>query len=80
MKAKFEIHENGDYCENYQQDVYDWNGKNVYSVWDLTDCREDAIIGRCLLDSHGWLDAVEYGMRLAKQGYDGTERIIVRED
>lgn len=50
------------------QEVYD-GGSQLFRVYDLTDCPEDAIIGRDLFDAHQWLEAVRYGMELAKQGY-----------
>lgn len=50
------------------QEVYD-NGRQLFRVYDLTDCPEDAIIGRDLFNAHQWLRAVRYGMELAKQGY-----------
>lgn len=50
------------------QEVYD-GGSQLFRVYDLCDCPEDAIIGRDLFDAHQWLEAVRYGMELAKQGY-----------
>lgn len=50
------------------QEVYDGICQ-LFRVYDLTDCPEDAIIGRDLFDAYQWLDAVRYGMELAKQGY-----------
>lgn len=50
------------------QEVYD-GGSLLFRVYDLCDCPEDAIIGRDLFDAHQWLEAVRYGMELAKQGY-----------
>ena len=50
------------------QEVYDGKSQ-LFRVYDLTDCPEDAIIGRDLFDAYQWLKAVRYGMELAKQGY-----------
>lgn len=50
------------------QEVYDGICQ-LFRVYDLCDCPEDAIIGRDLFDAHQWLEAVRYGMELAKQGY-----------
>lgn len=50
------------------QEVYDGICQ-LFRVYDLCDCPEDAIIGRDLFDAYQWLDAVRYGMELAKQGY-----------
>ena len=44
-------------------------GKEVFSAHNLADCPEDAIIGRDLFDAYDWLDAVKFGMELARQGY-----------
>ncbi len=51
-----------------RQEVYDGE-RQLFRVHDLTDCPEDAIIGRDLFDAYDWLRAVRYGMELAKQGY-----------
>lgn len=50
------------------QEVRDGD-KLVFDVWNLDDCPEDAIIGRSLFDADQWLDAVRYGMELARHGY-----------
>lgn len=47
--------------------------KLCFSVANLDDCPEDAIIGRDLFDAYDYLKAVRYGMELAKQGYDSVE-------
>ncbi len=44
-----------------------------FSVSDLSECPEDAIIGRDLFDADDYLRAVKYGIALAKQGYDDVE-------
>ena len=53
------------------QEVLD-DGKSVFFVYDLTDCPEDAIIGRDLFDAYDWLKAVGYGIELASKGYTGV--------
>lgn len=56
--------------EFYRQEVVDdETGKTVYSVQDLTDCPEDAVIYRDLVSAYQFLDFVRYGMELASQGY-----------
>ena len=57
---------------------YDWEevidrdtGRCLYYVSNLEP--EDAIIGRDLFDGWNWVEAVRYGMELAKQGYDGID-------
>lgn len=54
------------------QEVYDGD-RSVFDVWNLDDCPEDAIIGRSLFDAHDWLAAVNYGIKLARQGYANAD-------
>lgn len=44
-----------------------------YSVYDLTDCPEDAIIGRNLVSASEYLNILKLGMRLAFDGYTDIE-------
>lgn len=73
MIKTFEIHrkESYDYYYEYQK-VTDEKGVK-FIVWNLADNPENAIIGRSLFDADDWIDAVTYGMKLAKQGYDGID-------
>lgn len=41
----------------------------VFRVHNLSECPEDAIIGRDLFDAYDFIRAVEYGMKLAQEGY-----------
>lgn len=41
----------------------------VFSVWNLNECPEDAVIGRDLFDEHDFINAVKLGMKLAQEGY-----------
>ena len=43
--------------------------RTIYSVCNLTQCPEDAIIGRSLVSAEEVIDYIKYGMRLAAQGY-----------
>lgn len=43
--------------------------RTIYSVYNLTDCSEDAIIGRSLVSAEKVIDYIKYGMQLAAQGY-----------
>lgn len=43
--------------------------RTIYSVYNLIDCPEDAIIGRNLVSAEEVIDYIKYGMRLAAQGY-----------
>lgn len=56
------------------QDVSDELGIK-FSVYNLNECPEDAIIGRDLFDASDYLRAVRYGIELAKQGYDEVEYV-----
>lgn len=47
--------------------------KKLYGVSDLSECPEDAIIGRALLSGEEVLDLVELGMNYSKLGYDELE-------
>ena len=72
-------HEYGEPYENYQQMLVDENGKEIFSVWDLTDCPEDAIIGRDLFDADDYVLTLKRGMELAKQGYDDIVLVSEKE-
>lgn len=80
MIKKFEIHqkEGYDYYYDYQR-VKDEEGVK-FSVYNLAECPEDAIIGRDLFDATDWLEAVKYGIELAKQGYDGIEAVTIEDE
>lgn len=60
----------GDIC----QELWDIDDrKELYGVSDLSECPEDAIIGRALLSGEEALDLVELGMNYSKMGYDEIE-------
>lgn len=65
---------------NESQELLDEKGNLIYDVYDLTDCPEDATIHRCLFSAYDYIEAVKYGMELAKEGYTdifcGTEEEI----
>ena len=44
-----------------------------YSVCDLCDCPEDAIIYRDLVSAYDYIDILKLGMRLAFDGYTDIE-------
>lgn len=52
----------------------------LFSVYNLNECPEDAIIGRNLFDADDYIKAVRYGMELARQGYDDVECMICSEE
>ena len=62
------IHVNG-WC-NQTQYLYDLDsGLEIFSVSDLSECPEDAIIGRDLTDAGNIVDFIELGIKYAKEGY-----------
>lgn len=66
---KLDAPEGYDYYYEHEKVIDPDTGKAVFSVYNLADCPEDAIIGRSLFDAHDWLRAVKYGIELARQGY-----------
>lgn len=49
--------------------VFDDNDNMVFSVYNLNECPEDAIIGRDLFDEQDFINAVKLGMKLVQEGY-----------
>lgn len=75
-KLDFYIYEEDDDYDDIIQfqeltEVRDNHGsaRTIYSVCNLTQCPEDAIIGRSLVSAEKVIDYIKYGMRLAAQGY-----------
>lgn len=59
-----------EYGEVHYQKIYDKEeDKRLFSVSNLCECPEDAIIGRSLFDAVDYIRAVKRGIELAKQGY-----------
>lgn len=57
-----------------RQELWDIDDrKKLYEVSDLSECPEDAIIGRALLSGDEVLDLVKLGMSYSKMGYDEIE-------
>ena len=73
---KFSDNERYDYR---RQEVWSDNRdeKVSFSVYDMSECPEDAIIGRDLFDAHDFIKAVKLGFKIAKRGYD---KIRVEEE
>ena len=44
-----------------------------YSVYNMCDCPEDAMIGRDLFSAEDYVDALKLGMKLAEMGYTDIE-------
>lgn len=75
MKYKFFIEEKEDYdtCGTGYQKITDEDGHWLFSVSNLCECPEDAIIGRDLFDAEDYIRAVKFGIELAQKGYDDIE-------
>ena len=71
LKIRYEQNEYEGTC---YQEVNDEFGCR-FSVCNLSECPEDAIIGRELFDASDYLRAIRYGIELAKQGYDSVEYV-----
>lgn len=52
------------------------DGKTIFSVCNLSETPEDAIIGRDLFSAGDYLDAVRLGIKLANFGY--TDVVIAK--
>lgn len=59
--------------ENKEEDI------NFY-VSDLSECPEDACIGRDLFDADDYIAVLEKGMELAKKGYTKIDVEEIKED
>lgn len=80
---KLKLMENIDnYDECCFQELWSEDEKVHYSVSNLCECPEDAIIDRDLVSADEIVDFIELGMRLAEKGYDriSVERIKVNPD
>lgn len=62
-----------DYEDVRGQELYNEIEKINFSVYNLADCPEDAIIGRDLFTADDYIDALHKGMELAKKGYTDIE-------
>lgn len=80
--AKFYIGKNEAGIPNYHSvDVYgNEECNNIFICSNLSDCPENAVIGGNLFDGYDYISAVEFGMRLAKLGYDSIDYELVDDD
>lgn len=69
----------GDY-HRYEELVDKDTDKTVYSVCNLTDCPEDAIILRSLVSAEEILKYIRIGMDLCANGYGDVELEYVKLD
>ena len=53
----------------HSQNMYSKDRKMGYYVQSLTDCPEDAIIGRDLVSAEEIINYIKFGMKLAQEGY-----------
>lgn len=49
----------------------------LYAISNMSECPEDAVIGRGLFTADEYVDAIRFGMNLASQGY--TDIIVERD-
>lgn len=62
--------------EPEHQEVWDPDKNScLFSVGNLWECPEDAIIERALHDSDDAKDLIEYGIQYAKEGYDSIKLV-----
>ena len=82
MKKKiiFNIIEDCYEGERYHKIVDKDDNTVLFSCSNLSECPEDAIIGRDLFDGEDYIEAVEFGMRLAREGYTEIELEINKEE
>lgn len=71
-----------DYEEVCMEEISDKDNDINFSVCNLDECPEDAIIGRCLFDTNDYIRALNKGIELAKKGYTKVEfgKEIKREE
>ena len=74
MKKRITLFEKELSFGDSHQELWDIDDrKELYGVSDLSECPEDAIIGRALLSGEEVLDLVKLGMNYSKMGYDEIE-------
>lgn len=72
------LHEVGnDYDDWYGEYLTSHDGNMLYSVRNLTDCPEDAVIWRDLFSCSNYIDAINFGIKLGREGY--TQARIIGE-
>lgn len=77
------VHEDTDRyndCIRGQEVHYNEDSVSInFSAYNLNECPEDAIIGRCLFDADDYIRALNKGIELAKMGYDQVVSETVSE-
>lgn len=82
MKKKLQFIENAGLWDDVsRQSIIDPDtNTEIFDVYNLSECPEDAIIGRDLFDGHDYISALTRGMELAKQGYTELDIEYIFED
>lgn len=71
---KLDVHVGEDIYEGiYRESIHDNDNDIYFSVNNLSECPEDAIIGRDLFDSNDYIRALNKGIELANKGYTRVE-------
>lgn len=68
-----EEYDNYNGLPDYQEVTCEKEPEISYSVCNLWECPEDAIIGRSLVSADEYLDILELGMKLGQKGYTKIE-------
>lgn len=72
IKTLIAFEETSKWGGTYHQELWDPDKKScLFSVSNLWECSEDAVIGRALFNADDAEILIEYGMKLAREGYDG---------
>lgn len=76
-----EVFERNDCDTGYISSQTIWDGDaEKFTVVNLSECPEDAIIERDLFNAKDYLEAVKYGIELAKNGYTDVELEKIEEE
>ena len=67
------------YGECIEQEIYTDKNETLFFVHNLDECPEDAIIDRDLFTADEYIKAIEFGMKLANDGYTGINVIRTRQ-
>lgn len=76
LKLNIEVEED-DWVGLCGESILDEKEGINFSVYNLAECPEDAIIGRGLFDAYDYVEALEKGMELARKGYTKIETIEI---
>lgn len=77
---KFTLTERYEYGVPSYQEITDEKEGFIFSASDLTECPEDATLYRDLFNAEDYISAVEFGMKLAQEGYDYIQVEKVEEE